>query len=144
MLRNRRAESRWFLHDAAAEVVRYAFPKHLKGRGLSEDTLTKARADGGALTTVARMLLDTNLPDEADAIMQFLADVRERAHPTYPKRPIEEWHRIEHAANAAEDAATLEYIASPSKDNALTLFRASLAESVAEQGRRVALLEKHA
>ena len=142
MLRNLQSNNRWILHDAAAKVVRFAFPKHLKGRDLAEETLSRARADGGALTTVGRMILATDTREEAEAIREFVSDLVEMRHPEFTKSVIE-YTRLENDAEARENMATLDHVANPCRETALSLFGASLAESVVERGRRAALLREY-
>jgi hypothetical protein len=137
-------QGRWFVLDAAARAIQAAFPGRLKGRSVPEQTLKNARATGGALTTVGRMVFATDTREHALALLHFVEDCIEAAHPMLPIRELDEWHRIEHDANAEEDRATIEFITSPTKENALRLYAASTAESVAELGRRAELLRRFA
>lgn len=143
MLRNRDPKTETMLYSAAARVARFAFPKHIKSAiHLSPDTLYKARANGGALATVAMMILDCHGREEAEAIREFMSDMVETAFPLFQKTVIE-YTRMENEAEAKENAASLEYHADENNDNAVRLYAASVAESVIERGRRAAILRKH-
>jgi hypothetical protein len=142
--RNRDPKSESFWYSAAAKVACFAFPKHIKGsQHLSADTLYKARANGGALGTVAMMVLDCSGREEAEAIREFVSDCVEAAHPLWC-RTVEEYTRMESEAEARENMATVEYHQNPNSETALRLYAASAAESIIERGRRSELLRKHA
>jgi hypothetical protein len=139
--------NRDFLSRTAAVAAQLAFPGNIKAvRGVTPQTVWRARSDGGALATVAQMIHAVRASgghkEQAVAIAQYVCDNVEAVFAD-EHRSFHELCVAEQAAEGEENLRTFEYLTNPSSTTASELYRASLAEQAVEQQRRAALIRNH-